>query len=492
MPPQAASEPPLRKMRRALETQDPPADSAAAVKRWMTMIRSGSYASVQSSLRQGWAPVNATDAAGYTALMRCCVSGQLLEVLLGCDDIDVNGGRAPDGATALLLAARYRSVRTVHALLRRGAMFTRDVNGCSALHKASANSDPAVMRLLLHAQADPCARDREGRCPLATACLQCNEASVLTLLQWQATLVAKGAARGLSEIPSIGRRMAIYEGAGSTHSCRQLRSLTKSEAPPADASLAAPPPPPSPPVQTGQLLERQQPCFGVGILEQHAGGLDSHDKTGATPPPGLDGLPDDCLELLLQHGERLGKRDHRHSPREASLREVSDDGAHGHTGGTVGSSGSAQSLGRPRSAQLSLCAVPPASARASSAYGKTPARSVASTLACVCRRFRLVCRRRAVSAWLGVEGINAAVPCYYPRGTHTTLLHLTASEGMEDATEMLLERGAHPLALDASGRTALQVSPIASAQLPASTSMHTHSRSPLPSRRCRLHVAGLP
>ena len=73
MPPQAASEPPLRKMRSALETQDPPADSAAAVKRWMTMIRSGSYASVQSSLRQGWAPVNATDAAGYTALMRCCV-----------------------------------------------------------------------------------------------------------------------------------------------------------------------------------------------------------------------------------------------------------------------------------------------------------------------------------------------------------------------------------------------------------------------------------
>lgn len=77
-------------------------------------------------------------------------------------------------------------------------------------------------------------------------------------------------------------------------------------------------------------------------------------------------------------------------------------------------------------------------------------------MACVCVRFRGLCRRRAVAAWLATEGVNALVPAYHPRGHMTTLLHAAAAEGMESAAEMLLLRGANPLGLDGGGRTPLQ------------------------------------
>ena len=146
-----------------------------AIAQWFLLVRCGSYKAVQKCLREGWALVNATDKAGYTALMHCCVSGRLLEALLGCSEVNVNL-RANDGNTALHLAARYRSASTVHALLRRGAAFTRDVSGCSVLHKAAANSDPAVVQLLLQTEVDPCVRDRDGRCALATAACSCAPA----------------------------------------------------------------------------------------------------------------------------------------------------------------------------------------------------------------------------------------------------------------------------------------------------------------------------
>ena len=41
----------------------------------------------------------------------------------------------------------------MHALLRRGAVFTRDAAGSSVLHRAAANNDPAVVGLLLQAMA---------------------------------------------------------------------------------------------------------------------------------------------------------------------------------------------------------------------------------------------------------------------------------------------------------------------------------------------------
>ena len=53
-----------------------PSSPEALKLKWLSACRRGSYATVQSGIREGWAPVNACDAVGYTALMRCCVSGQ--------------------------------------------------------------------------------------------------------------------------------------------------------------------------------------------------------------------------------------------------------------------------------------------------------------------------------------------------------------------------------------------------------------------------------
>ena len=126
------------------------ASSPEALKlKWLSACRRGSYATVQSGIREGWAPVNACDAVGYTALMRCCVSGQMLELLLGCSAVDVNATGAPDGTTPLMLAARYRTARTVEALLHAGARGSRDARGSSELHKAAANPNESVLQLML-------------------------------------------------------------------------------------------------------------------------------------------------------------------------------------------------------------------------------------------------------------------------------------------------------------------------------------------------------
>ena len=126
-----------------------PSSPEALKLKWLSACRRGSYATVQSGIREGWAPVNACDAVGYTALMRCCVSGQMLELLLGCSAVDVNATGAPDGTTPLMLAARYRTARTVEALLHAGARGSRDARGSSELHKAAANPNESVLQLML-------------------------------------------------------------------------------------------------------------------------------------------------------------------------------------------------------------------------------------------------------------------------------------------------------------------------------------------------------
>ena len=128
----------------------PPDTPEAALREWQRIVRAGSFRDAQKALRDGWAPVNAADGTGCTALMRACVSGgPLLELLLGCPACDVNATGASDGATPLLLAARHRSARVVHALLRRGAVLTRDRTGASVLHRAAANTDARVVQLLV-------------------------------------------------------------------------------------------------------------------------------------------------------------------------------------------------------------------------------------------------------------------------------------------------------------------------------------------------------
>jgi len=189
------------------------ADAAAAA-RWLSMVRRGSYKAVSDGIRQGWAPINSADEAGFTALMRCCVSGQMLELVLDGKGCDVNHTAAPDGSTPLLLAARHRSVRTVHTLLSRGARLTRDTKGASVLHKAAANPNPAVAQLLLEASADPCARDSEGRCPLGAALLNGNEPVALLLMRWQQARAARPALHAMSFPYAAARGTVRHQGGG--------------------------------------------------------------------------------------------------------------------------------------------------------------------------------------------------------------------------------------------------------------------------------------
>jgi hypothetical protein len=336
-----------------------------AIAQWFGMVRRGSYKAVQKSLREGWAPVNATDKAGYTACMHCCVSGRLLEALLGCKEVNVNM-QANDGNTALHLAARYRSASTVHALLRRGAAFTRDVSGCSVLHKAAANSDPAVVQLLLQTQADPSARDRDGRCALATALLHCNEGAAVALLLWQKSWAASAVGAAVGVGPA-----------------------------------------------------------GVGGGSGAGGGC-----SGA----GLDSLPDDCVELIMGW---------------LSARACGGRGPL-----------AAEPSCEPSCWAASRSPPPPPPLPTIAAASVPPGAMVGASvgdMACTCTRFRTLSRRRAVSAWISAECVNVSVNCFHPRGQSTTLMHLAAAEGMEQAVELLLERGACPLALDSWGRTPQQV-----------------------------------
>ena len=118
-----------------------------AAQKWLSACRRGSYADVSSGIREGWAPVNAVEASGYTALMRCCVSGQMLDLILGCRDVDVNLTGAADGTTPLHLAARYRTPRSVEVLLRMGAAIERrDAKGSTVLHKAAANPNERTLQ----------------------------------------------------------------------------------------------------------------------------------------------------------------------------------------------------------------------------------------------------------------------------------------------------------------------------------------------------------
>ena len=146
---------------------------------------------MRECIADGRAPLDATDAAGFTALMRCCVSCPSLVGLLIESCADVNRTAARDGSTALLLAAKHRTAHTVHTLLSSGARLTRDAKGLSALHMAVENPDPGVVQLLLRAHVDPSARDHRGRCALTWALLQESEEAAAFLIRWRLNVNAR-------------------------------------------------------------------------------------------------------------------------------------------------------------------------------------------------------------------------------------------------------------------------------------------------------------
>lgn len=105
---------------------------------------------------------------GCTAAKHACMEGKVstLALLL---DADVSGDlRTGHGALLLPLAALRQSMECVQLLLARGAdvdAITRTIN-YAALHHAAELNDPALVRVLLAAGADPRVRNIFGYRPL--------------------------------------------------------------------------------------------------------------------------------------------------------------------------------------------------------------------------------------------------------------------------------------------------------------------------------------
>jgi uncharacterized protein len=106
-----------------------------------------------------------------------------LETLLAADPASARAF-APDGFTALQLAAFFGQPAAVRILLQAGAdpnAVSRNDMRIQPLHAATANGNPETIRLLVDAGADPNARQKGGFTPLQ-ARAQCGDAAMVRLL----------------------------------------------------------------------------------------------------------------------------------------------------------------------------------------------------------------------------------------------------------------------------------------------------------------------
>ena len=427
-PPQPPRPPPLARSRSAESV-------AALAHKWLAACRQGNYAIVQRGIQEGWAPVNAIDpTGGYTALMRCCVSGQMLDLLLGCRGIDVNLTGASDGSTPLLLAARYRSPRSVDALLRAGAQLSVcDVKGNTALHKAAANPNESTLQLLLSRGADPCVRDAHGRSPLACALLHANEAAALVLLRHQLACAVDG----------HWRASRLGEGSSS-------RDVDGSDG-----------------HQSGYAAAHANGSTG-GSGEEGGGGRGGTGGGGDCSADGggdssADGGGDSSADSGGGDGG-CGDGDGGGSGGDGGGGSGGDGGG-GDSGG--GDGGGGDSGGGDGDGGADSSGAKPGAAVTTAGWDTLPddvldkvVRSAGRggvRLLRTCRRTRAAYRR--CEAWHYVTpsaSLNAPVVKYYPRGFRTTLLHLASAEGMEQLVPLLLQHGARHDVIDSDGLSPLE------------------------------------
>jgi len=435
-------------------TRSAPVGSAASaeerVERWHQAVRRGSHSAVQNCLRDGWAPVNATDSAGYTALMRSCVSGRLLALLLDTE-CDVNATAAADRSTALLIASRHRSARIVDHLLQKGARMTRDRTGATVLHKAAANSDPSVLRLLLQAGAEPYLRDSDGRCALTTALLSGNQEAALVMLEERSRCLH-------------GRRaLQAAQAAGRAAPGRR----------PARSGLGA-----GGVASSAALTRAADSASDTDALTSAIAGLD----VGLVRSEGLDGvvpsladLPDDALDLIVQAA--LATCDSQTSTSTPSV-SLPSEGAGGSRAPGHGApaavpsdtqgllpghpallhtpSAAASSAADPIAAGYASAALRPAATPGAGAASHAPTPAAMLRVLCATSpRLRSACQRHELSRWTSTQSLNAPVARLHPRWQQTTLLHLAAGQGMEEVAAKLVTRGAKLDARDSCGLTAL-------------------------------------
>ena len=120
--------------------------------------------------------------SGETALLLALREGAptVVSALIALPGIDLEA-QAPNGNTALMMAAFKRNRPAVEALLAKGAQVNRA--GWNALHFAAAAGDDGITQLLLQKGARIDARAPAGFTALMLAAREGQESTVATLLQ---------------------------------------------------------------------------------------------------------------------------------------------------------------------------------------------------------------------------------------------------------------------------------------------------------------------
>jgi len=136
--------------------------------------------SVKKSLAAGVNP-NARDLGGETALIVAIRNdaNAAAAVLMDQNGIDLEA-KAPNGNTALMMAAYRKNQPLVTDLLRRGAKVNQ--SGWTALHYAAAGGSAEITNLLLDHKAQIDAESPSGMTPLMMAAREGQEDAVKVLL----------------------------------------------------------------------------------------------------------------------------------------------------------------------------------------------------------------------------------------------------------------------------------------------------------------------
>ncbi len=137
---------------------------------------------VERLLAAGASPNTIDPISGEPVLILALREGaqQAIDRLIAAKNLQLEQA-APNGNTALMMAAFKRNRKAVESLLARGAQVNRP--GWTALHYAAAGGDDAIVRLLLAKHADIDSRSPSDLTPLMLAAREGQEAAVDTLLK---------------------------------------------------------------------------------------------------------------------------------------------------------------------------------------------------------------------------------------------------------------------------------------------------------------------
>lgn len=137
---------------------------------------------VRKLLAQGASP-NTIDPVSRESLLLLALregSQRVIDELVKAKDLQLEQ-QAPNGNTALMMAAFKRNRAAVDALLARGAAVNRA--GWAPLHYAAAGGDADITRILIKRGAELNARAVAGITPLMMAAREGQEEAVAVLLQ---------------------------------------------------------------------------------------------------------------------------------------------------------------------------------------------------------------------------------------------------------------------------------------------------------------------